>query len=145
TRNGEAKIKVTAVKDSTSPFQQEINKIEICFCAFKYDYVLQVSNQASNDWKIRLRAYGQTDITRLSNCTIYFHTLNGASNQIVIINGEYSQQQGDWYDLTGLSTVYIAMAVSTLNSGTSRIYTYLEVNVPNTTVYNLLTIEFEIS
>ncbi|MEM2248756.1 MAG: hypothetical protein QXJ46_04485 [Candidatus Bathyarchaeia archaeon] len=145
TRNGEAKIKVTAVKDSVSPFQQEINKIELCFCAFKYDYVLQVSNQASNDWKIRLRAYGQTDITRLSNCTIYFHTLNGASNQIVIINGEYSQQQGDWYDLTGLSTVYIAMAVSTLNSGTSRIYTYLEVNVPNTTVYNLLTIEFEIS
>lgn len=145
TYNGEAKIKVTAVKTSASPFQQETNQVELCFHAFKYDYVLKIVNQVSDSWKIRLRAYGQTDIARLYNCTIYFHIFNGASSQIIIINGSYSQQQGDWYDLTGLSTACIAMTVSVSESGTSLVYTYLEVLFPDTTTYNLMDLTFEIS
>jgi len=147
TRNGEAKIKITAVKTTLSPFQQETNQIEMCFHALKYHYVLQVANQASEAWKIRLTAYSQSNINRLSNCTIYFTDPSGTttSNQILIRSGAYIQQQGSWQDLAGLDTVYIAMTVSTSNMETSHIHAYLEILIPNTSTYNLMTITFEIS
>jgi len=110
-----------------------------------FDYVLKATNQASDNWNIRLRAYNQTNIERLSNCTIYFHNGGGVSRQIHIYNGAYSQQFGDWYDLISLSTVYIAMTVSATNNGTSYVYAYLEILVPNTSTYNLFIIVFEIT
>jgi hypothetical protein len=110
-----------------------------------YDYVLKVNNQVTDIWKIRLRAYDQTNIRRLSNCTIYFYDGSGVSRQIYIYNGAYNEQSGNWYNLNGLSIVYIAMTVMVSATGVSYIYTYLEVLIPNTTTYNLLIITFEIS
>jgi len=110
-----------------------------------FDYVLKVVNQASGSWNIMLKAYAQSNIGRLSNCTIYFYNGAGVSRQIYIYNGSYSQQFGNWYDLTGLSTVYIAMTVSAINTGTSYIYVYLEILIPNTSVYNLFIIALEIT
>jgi hypothetical protein len=110
-----------------------------------YDYVLKVANQVTDVWKIRLRAYDQLNIGRLQNCTIYFRNGGGISRQIYILNGAYSQQFGNWYDLTGMSTVYIAMTVSATSTGTSYVYAYLEILVPATSTYNLFIITFEIS
>ena len=110
-----------------------------------FDHVLEVANQVGDAWKIRLRAYDQSNIGRLSNCTIYFYNGGGVSRQIYILNGAYSQQFGNWYDLTGLSTVYIAMTVSATSTGTSYVYAYLEVLVPDTSTYNLMIITFEVS
>jgi hypothetical protein len=110
-----------------------------------FDYVLKVANQVGGAWKIRLRAYDQTNIERLSNCTIYFYNGGEVSRQIYIYNGAYSQQFGNWYDLTSLSTVYIAMTVSATSTGTSYVYTYLEILVPNTSTYNLFIIVFEVT
>ena len=110
-----------------------------------YDYVLKIVNQVTDAWKIRLKAYNQSNIGRLSNCTIYFYNGGGVSRQIYILNGAYSQQFGNWYDLTGLSTVYIAMTVSATSTGTSYVYAYLEVLVPDTSTYNLMIITFEVS
>jgi len=110
-----------------------------------FDYVLEVVNQISDAWKIRLRVYDQTSIGRLFNCTIFFHNGGGVSRQISIYNGTYEQLFGNWYDLNGLSTVYIAMTVSATATGTSLVYAYLEVLVPGTSTYNLMVITFEIS
>jgi len=110
-----------------------------------YDYVLKAVNQVGDLWKVRLRAYDQSSIGRLSNCTIYFYDGGGVSRQIYILNGAYSQQFGNWYDLTGSSTVYIAMTVSATSTGTSYVYVYLEVLVPGISTYNLMVITFEIS
>jgi len=93
-----------------------------------FGYVLQVVNQVSYNWNIRLKAYDQTNIGRLSNCTIYFRNSTGVSRQIYIYNGAYSQQIGSWYNLTSLSTVYIAMTVTANSTGTSSINAYLEVH-----------------
>lgn len=109
-----------------------------------FNYVLEIANQVTDSWKIRLRAYDQTNIERLSNCTIYFRD-GLVSRQIYIHNGEYNQQFGDWFDLTGLSTVYIIMTVSATSTGTSHIYAYLEILTPNTSTYNLIIITFEIA
>jgi hypothetical protein len=110
-----------------------------------YDHVLEVVNQVTDLWKIRLRAYDQTNIGRLLNCTIYFHNGAGISRQIYIYDGTYSQQFGNWYDLTGVSTVYIAMTVSVTSTGTSYAYAYLEVLVPGISTYNLMVITFKIA
>jgi hypothetical protein len=109
-----------------------------------YNLVLKTVNQVADAWKIRLRAYDQSNIGRLSNCTIYFYNGGGVSRQIYILSGAYSQQFGSWYDLNGLSTVYIAMTVSATTNGTSLVYAYLEVHVPGTSTYNLMIITFEI-
>jgi len=111
-----------------------------------YNYILKTVNQVADAWKIRLRAYDQSNIGRLSNCTIYFYNGGGLSRQIYIYNGSMSQQFGNWYDLAGSSTVYIAMTASAADStGASYVYSYLEVLIPNTTTYNLMIITFEIS
>jgi len=109
-----------------------------------FDYVLKAVNQYSDNWNIRLKAYDQSNIGRLSNCTIYFHD-GGVSRQIYILNGEYSEQFGNWHDISGLSSVYIAVEVSATSIGTSYVYAYLEILVPGTSTYNLMLIMFEIS
>ena len=110
-----------------------------------YDYVLKIANQVTNAWKVRLRAYSQSNIERFSSCTIYFYNGGGVSNQIYILNGEYNQQYGSWYDLASLGTVYIALTVSTSSVGFTQIHAYLEVLVPETSTYNLMVITFEFS
>jgi hypothetical protein len=109
-----------------------------------FDYVLKAVNQYSNNWNIRLKAYDQSNIGRLSNCTIYFYNGGGFSRQIYILNGAYSQQSGNWYDLNGLSTVYIAMTVSATATGTSLVYAYLEILVLGSSTYNIMVITFEV-
>jgi hypothetical protein len=109
-----------------------------------FDHVLEVVNK-EDTWKIRLRAFDQSDIGRLSNCTVYLHDGGGVSLQIYIYNGAYSQQFGNWYNLTSISTVYIAMTVSVNSPGISYVYAYLEVLIPSTSTYNLMVITFEAS
>lgn len=110
-----------------------------------YDFVLKIVNHASESWKVRLRAYTQSNIERLVNCTVYFRNETSASVQIQILNGEYGQHYGEWCDLAGIGTIYLAMKVSAKNLETTCIYAFLEVLVPNTTTYNLMVIEFRIS
>ena len=112
-----------------------------------YDYVLKILNQVSDPWKIRLRAYSQSNIARLNNCTIYFHNAtDGTSGQIYIVSGSYSQQNGPWYDLpSSPAERYIALALDASNSEVSYIYVYLDILVPNKTTYAQYVLTFEIT
>ena len=110
-----------------------------------FDHVLEVANQVSDAWKIRLRAYDQSGLARLYNCTIYFRDGAGVFRQICVFEGTYSQEVGGWYDLGGSSTVYIAMTVTARLRGTSHIYAFLEVLIPDTSTYNLMAIAFQIT
>jgi hypothetical protein len=110
-----------------------------------YNHVLKIVNQVADTWKIRLKAFGQSNIERLSNCTIYLFNGGGVSRQICILNGMYSQQFGNQNTLTSLSTAYIAVDVLSKSTGTSFIYVYLEVLIPETSTYNLMAVTFEIS
>ncbi len=110
-----------------------------------YDYVLQVNNTVADSWQIRLKKYSEFNINRLQNCTIYFHNGGSDSRQIYVNEGSYEQQFGNWYDLAASSTYYIAVTVSTNSTGTSYIYTYLEILVPDTKTYNQYIITFEIT
>lgn len=105
-----------------------------------YNFVLKIVNRASESWKVRLRAYAQSNIEHLVNCSVYFRSETSVSVQIQILNGKYSQHYGEWYDLAGLGSIYLAMEISAKNSETTSIYAFLEVLIPNTSTYNLMVI-----
>jgi hypothetical protein len=110
-----------------------------------YDYVLEVVNHVSDPWKIRLKAYSQFNIERLDNCTIYFRNASdGLSNQICIVNGNYTQQSGSWYDLPASPAErYLAVILQANNSEISNINVYLEVLIPDKTTYLQCVLTFE--
>jgi hypothetical protein len=111
-----------------------------------YDYVLRIVNQVTDAWKMRLKAFTQNNIGRLTNCTISFHnSTDGNSQQIIIANGIYSQQTGTWYDLKSLATVYISMGLQASDSQVSDIFVYLEILTPNKTTYAQYVLTFEIT
>jgi len=129
TNNTSAKVSVAAPQENTT-----------------YDYVLKANNTATDSWKIRLKKNSDLNISRLQNCTIYFHnSTDGIAGQIYIENGNYKQDEGPWYNLPSLTTICITITVAANSTGTSYVYIYLEILVPNTSTYNLLMIAFEIT
>jgi len=109
-----------------------------------FNYVLKLVEVEGSDWKVRLKAYDNSSLSRLDNCSIYIYD-GFNSTQIIILNGAYNQQTGPWYDLNASDTEYIWMHVETSSAGTSTVYVYLEIRVPNKTVYARYVILFEIN
>ena len=108
-----------------------------------FNYVLNFTEKDDFNWTVRLSAYDHNNIGRLEDCSIYIYD-GSNSTQILILNGEYINQTGPWYDLAASDTQYIWMHVEVSNAGTSYIYAYLEILVPNTTTYAQYIITFEI-
>jgi hypothetical protein len=110
-----------------------------------YDYVLKIVNKVPDLWKIRLKTYSQSNIGRLNNCAIYFHNASdGFSGQIYIVNGNYTQQTGPWYDLPASPAErHIAVTLEADNSEVSYINVYLEILIPNKTTYIRYILTFE--
>ena len=106
-----------------------------------FNYVLKMIENYGSGWKVRLRAYDQSNIGRLVNCSIYLYD-GSNSTQIVILNGAYTQQTGSWYDLVASDTEYIWVHIERSSPGTSYIYAYLEILVPNTTTYAQYVVTF---
>jgi hypothetical protein len=106
--------------------------------------VLQIINQTSdNNWQLQLIKYNEVDITRLTNCTIWFHNEAETSIQIKIIDGIYNQTSGNLYNFT--NNTHITITATTNATGTSLIYTYLKILKPDTLTYSLYIITFEIT
>jgi len=109
-----------------------------------FNYVLNMTEKHNSNWKVRLKAYDNSSLSRIDNCYIYIYD-GSNSTQIIILNGAYNQQTGPWYDLNASDTEYIWMHVETSGAGTSTVYVYLEIRVPNKTVYARYIITFEIN
>jgi len=150
TSNGNAKIKITGVLTTTTQYQQKTNQVKLIYSyssSSTYDYVLKIVNQVSDGWKIRLKAYSQSNIARLTNCTIYFRSSSdGTSRQIYVEDGAYVNQTGPWYDLPASPAErYIVVSLEATNSEVSHLYVYLEILVPDITTYAQYVITFEIT
>jgi len=110
-----------------------------------YDYVLKVTNQVADNWKMSLRVYGSSNIGRISDAIIEFHD-GTSSNQIIIQSGSVTQSEGSPYDLTNSATICISISnLQATTIGTSYLCVYLKILVPNISTYNLLIIVFEIT
>jgi len=79
----------------------------------------------------RTRLYVNSTLEALNStpsCHVYFHNAtDGISNQLVIESGSYISETGPWYDLGSSQTIYIAITAEANSTGTSNIYTYLEI------------------
>lgn len=110
-----------------------------------YDYVLEITNQAATPWNASLSVFNSSNIERISNATIGFHD-GSSSNQIIVNNGSITQSEGEPYDLSASSTIYVTITdLQAGVAGTSYLYVYLKILLPSTSTYNLLTITFEIT
>jgi len=154
---GPQKISTFTVSDSAWTWYNRIGGADIQYVDaallsvnytnHSFDYVLRVNNTATTDsWQIRLKKHSDSSITRLQNCTIYFHnSTDGTSAQIIIENGSFNQTEGPWYNLGNLETIYIAITVEANSTGTSYVYTYLEIRTVGTTTYAQYVITFKIT
>jgi hypothetical protein len=116
------------------------------YLPWTYDYVLKANNTGTDSWQIRLKKYSDSGISRLQNCTIFFHNSTGANiSQIQVENGAYVTQTGSWCELSSSTTTYIAMTVQTNSTGTSYIDVYLEIRLPATTTYTRYIISFVVA
>jgi hypothetical protein len=104
--------------------------------------VLQLVNETSNNWKMQIIKINDTNISRLTNCTIWLHDESTTSIQIKIINGAYTQTNGTQYDFAGNGADFITITAFTNSTGTSRITTQLKILKPNTSTYALYTVTF---
>ena len=148
--NGNARIRITGVLSTTTQYQQIANQVRLVYSynsSSDYNYVLRIINQVSESWKIRLRAYSQSNIARLNNCTIYFrNATDGTSGQIYMVSGSYTQQTGSWYDLPGSPEErYIALTLDANDSEVSYLYVYMDILVPDKTTYAQYILTFEIT
>ena len=104
--------------------------------------VLEILNQTNDAWQLQLLAYNDTDVSRLANCTIWFHD-GSASVQIRITDGNYSQMSGQLYDFDVNSR--IAITATAITQGISFIHAFLKIIHPETSTYFLYVITFEIA
>jgi hypothetical protein len=146
--NGNAKIRITGTKTTTTRYQQETNQVKLTYrysSSSTYDYVLKIVNQVSDVWNVTLKSYNSSNISRLSSATIGFHD-GTSSNQIIINYGNITQSEGIPYGLASNATIYISVSnLQSINAETSYLYVYLKILTPNTTTYLLYVITFEIT
>jgi len=110
-----------------------------------YDYVLKVVNQVADNWTVNLKVYDSSNIGRLTNATISLHD-GTTSDQIIVSGGSITQSEGPLYNLAGNATIYISMSnLQASTSGTSYIYVYLKILVPDVSTYAKYIITFEIT
>jgi hypothetical protein len=143
---GSAKIRVHGVLATTTAYLQETNqvKLQYRYNVNTYAPVLSIANQVADAWKIRFSAYDQQNMVRLTNCTITLRD-GGSSTQIQIVDGAYTQQQGDWIDLAGSTSVDVDVRVEATVVENSIIYVCLDILVPTTSVYNQFLIAVQIT
>jgi hypothetical protein len=147
TSGGNAKINVTGTLEATAAYQQKVNQVKLLYKygSPNYDYVLKTNNTVTDAWKINLKVYSSSNVSRLSNAIIRFHD-GTISDQVLISGGVITQSEGPQYDLPGNATRYISIVnLSASTSGTAYLYVYLKILVPSTSTYSFFIITFEIT
>ncbi len=109
-----------------------------------YNYTLEIVNNNTTSWDVKLEVYDSSNISRISNATIILHNNITSSTQIIISDGSITQSGGDYYNLSGSSTIYMEIKdLRESTEGTSYVNTYLRICTPDKTTYTLYIITFE--
>lgn len=128
----------TAAQAALYSFRWDDSGIKIETKGMKYDYVLKEVSDESYDQNIRLDLYDNSNIGRLSNCTIWFYNSTTTSVQIEIISGSISKSTGNWYSLPASEERPIALFSEESSSGSSVLYMKLEAVKGNSIIYTCL-------
>jgi len=137
TLDGNAKLKITGVKNTTSAFTQKVNlpRLEVSHSTLDYDYVLRIVNPAGkSDKTVALSVTASSDIERIESLNATFYDGQRSSDQIVIVNGLIVRQSGDDFQIPSGHVLRLKVSAVNANaSGTTTLYMRLTVSIPNTT------------
>jgi hypothetical protein len=136
---------VSGIGASTGAYDARCTQVWVVVNWESSSCVLKVVNQVTDALNVTLKVYDSSNIGRLSGNTISFQD-GTSSDQIIISNGNITQSQGSLYGLGGNTIIYICMnSLPSNTTGTSYLYTFLEIRIPGTTMYLQYIIEFEIT
>jgi len=108
-----------------------------------YNYSLNIVNNDSSLWQVKLEYFEFVNISRV-NATIILHNNSTTSDQITI-NSQGINQTNEYYNLTGNAVIHIGVKdlIENSSSGKTILDVYLRMKTPNTTTYTLYIITFE--
>jgi hypothetical protein len=89
-----------------------------------YDYVIAITNSASAAYYLSLSAYSSSSIGRLTNLTVTIYA--PSTNQIIIINGAFTQSSGSTMTLLASSSLYIQVHAAANSFGSSNVVLLLK-------------------
>jgi len=108
-----------------------------------YNYSLNIRNNSTSLWEVKLECFEFANASRV-NTTIVLHDNSTSSGQITLNTGNLSQT-GNYYDLTGDSTLHIGIMnlVENSSEGATILQVYLRMRIPDTMTDTLYVITFE--
>jgi hypothetical protein len=109
-----------------------------------YNYTLNIVNiNVSQNWNVKLEV-SSANLHNTISVNIVLHDDTTPKTQIAVNNGNITQSQGEYYELTGSSTLYVGVQnLQQEENASSLLYAYLRIQTPNTTTYTLYLITFE--
>lgn len=90
-----------------------------------YNYVLSIANSASSSYSVSLSAYSSSSIGRLVNMTVSIYA--PSTQEIIILNGAFTQSSGSAVNLPATSTLYIRLFVTANAYGSSNVVLLLKI------------------
>jgi hypothetical protein len=111
--------------------------------ASTYNYSLNIVNNYSSLWDVRLECFDYVNVSRV-NTTIVLHDNSTLSEQISLSGGNMSQT-GNYYNLIGDSMIHVGIIdlVEASSEGATILQVYLRMRIPNTMTDTLYIITFE--
>ena len=109
-----------------------------------YNYSLNIINQNTSSWEIKIEYFYFNYANNGVNTTIILHD-NSTSRQQILINGGTINQTNEYYTLASTATAHIGVMnlIENAPSGTATIKAHLRIKTPNVTTYTLYVITFE--
>jgi hypothetical protein len=127
TNNTSAKITINATEESQT-----------------YNYTLNILNNSSNNYEVKLEVSGNPNVTRISNAVIGFYDNSTFYDQIIIGNGTIVQPSGTYINLTNSSLLHIKIEnLQESENGDTYFYVYIWIKENNSSIYTLYVIIFE--
>jgi len=127
TNNTSAKITINAAEESQT-----------------YNYTLNILNNSSNNYEVKLEVSGNPNATRISSAVIGFYDNSTFYNQIIISNGHIVQPSGTYINLTNSSLLHIKIEnLQESENGDTYFYVYMWIKENNSSIYTLYVIIFE--
>jgi hypothetical protein len=109
-----------------------------------YNFSLNIRNNSSNLWEIRLECFENVNVARV-NTTIVLHDNSTTSSEQISLSGGALDPLGNYCNLTSDSIIHIGVMdlVEASPEGATILQVHLWIRVPETTTHTLYTITFE--
>jgi hypothetical protein len=101
-----------------------------------YDYILAINNSASSSYSVNLLTYTSSAHKNWLNVTVSIYS--PSTNQIILINGGFTQSSGSTVTLLPSSTLYIRLFATTYEFGSVNVVLLMKFNNTRPFAYDVI-------